>query len=144
MSDIEDAIEQAMREGKFDHLPGKGKPLKLEDQSNEDPEWRLAHRVLKSSGFTLPWIEARQEIEAEIEAARQALRRAWEWRKEMLDRQQPSPASEVEWQRARRRFCEQAEQINRRIFDYNLQAPTMGLQLRKLDLERELRSLNDA
>mgnify|MGYP001360902941 CR=1 FL=1 len=142
MSDIEDAIEQAMREGKFDHLPGKGKPLKLEDQPNEDPEWRLAHHVLKNSGFTLPWIEARQEIEAEIEAARQALQRAWEWRKEALDRQQPNPASEAEWQRARRQFGERVEQINRRIFDYNLQAPTMGLQLRKLNLERELRSLS--
>lgn len=143
MSDIENSIEQAMREGKFDHLPGKGKPLKLEDHPHEDPEWRLAHHVLKNSGFTLPWIEARREIEAEIEAARQALRRAWEWRKETSSRQQPNPASEAEWQRACRDFSEQIERINRRILDYNLQAPTMGLQLRKLNLERELRSLSD-
>ena len=143
MSDIENSIEQAMREGKFDHLPGKGKPLKLEDHPHEDPEWRLAHHVLKNSGFTLPWIEARREIEAEIEAARQALRRAWEWHKETSSCQQPNPASEAEWQRARQRFSEQVDGINRRILDYNLQAPTMGLQLRKLNLERELRSLSD-
>jgi DnaJ homolog subfamily C member 28 len=78
MPDIDDAIEKAMREGKFDDLPGKGKPLSLDENPHEDPDWRLAHHVLKNGGFSLPWIETRKEIEDETGRARQALRRAWE------------------------------------------------------------------
>ncbi len=61
MSNIEDHIRRAIEEGKFDDLPGKGKPLKLEDDPFVDPEWRLAHHMLRCSGFSLPWIERRQE-----------------------------------------------------------------------------------
>src|SRR5574341_670165 len=80
MDKAEEQIRRAMEEGKFDNLPGKGKPLRLEDNPLEDPEWRLAHHVLRSSGYTLPWIETRRELESEIQAARAALGRTWQWR----------------------------------------------------------------
>jgi hypothetical protein len=89
MSKVEEQICRAMEEGQFDNLPGKGKPLHLEDNPFEDPEWRLAHHVLRSSGFTLPWIEARRELEAAILEARTALRRSWAWRQAALAGGQP-------------------------------------------------------
>jgi len=55
----EEQIRRAIEEGKFDNLPGKGKPLNLEQNPFEDPEWRLANHVLITSGFSLPWIEKR-------------------------------------------------------------------------------------
>ena len=138
---IEDHIQQAMQEGKFDDLPGKGQPLRLDENPYEDPDWRLAHHVLQSSGYTLPWIAARQEIEAEIESARQALRTTWSWRQEALQESPPlKPYEQVEavWQRAVATFGEQAERINKRISDYNLQAPLERFQLRLLDVEQEI------
>ena len=54
---IEEIIRQAMQEGKFDDLPGKGKPLNLDQNPHQDPDWRVAHHLLKSAGFSLPWIE---------------------------------------------------------------------------------------
>ncbi len=69
MKDIDDAIQKAMQAGQFDDLPGKGKPLNLDENPFADPEWELAQHVLKSSGYTLPWIETRQQIERELEAA---------------------------------------------------------------------------
>ena len=46
---------------------GKGKPLRLEDDSLEDPEWRMAYHMLREGGFSLPWIELRQEIVTTLE-----------------------------------------------------------------------------
>ena len=47
----DEAIRKAMEEGKFDNLPGKGKPLKLDEDPFEDPEWRLANKMLKEGGY---------------------------------------------------------------------------------------------
>jgi DnaJ family protein C protein 28 len=65
MIDSDDPIKNAMQAGQFDDLPGKGKPLNLDGNPFADPEWELAHHVLKSGGFTLPWIETRRQIEKE-------------------------------------------------------------------------------
>lgn len=141
MPRIDDHIQQAIQDGKFDNLPGKGKPLRLEENPYEDPEWRLAHHVLKESGFTLPWIELRQEIEAETAAARAALAGAWAWRQDALEKQQPYAEVEAEWQRAAAAFKERVEGINQRIFDYNLQTPAESLQMMKLKAGKEVEAV---
>jgi DnaJ family protein C protein 28 len=130
MPSIEESIEQAMRDGQFDNLSGKGKPLRLDEHPYEDPEWRLAHHLLKESGFTLPWIQLRQEIEAEIAEAHAALRRAWEWRQ--------SAAGETEWRQAQQAYTARIEQINRRIRDYNMQTPSLNFQMPALNAAREI------
>jgi DnaJ homolog subfamily C member 28 len=144
MPSIDDHIQKAMQDGKFDNLPGKGKPLRLDENPYEDPDWRLAHHVLKESGFTLPWIELRQEIETETAAARAALARAWEWRQAALEKRQPYAEAEAEWQRAVAVFKEQVEKINKRIFDYNLQTPAESLQVMKLNAGKEIEKVKAA
>jgi DnaJ family protein C protein 28 len=141
MSEIEDPIRKAMEDGKFDDLPGKGKPLNLDDNPYADPDWQLAHHMLKSSGFTLPWIAARQEIDTQIETARTTLARAWEWRTRSLQGSQPYTQVEAEWQRAVRAFEEQVEKINKKIFDYNLQTPSEKFQLMKLNAQKEIETV---
>jgi DnaJ family protein C protein 28 len=144
MKEIEEQIRQAMAKGKFNDLPGKGKPIKLDDDPLADPEWRLARHMLKSSGFTLPWIELRQEIETDLAQARAALQRAWKWRREALDANQPVSQVRDEWSRAVAAFHERVIEINKRIFDYNLQVPVASMQLRKIDADRELNSITSA
>jgi DnaJ homolog subfamily C member 28 len=146
MPDIEDLIQRAIREGKFNDLPGKGKPLRLDDNPHADPEWQLAYHLLKENGFTLPWLELRQQLESEIETARQSLRRAWELRQSASADKRPvgkplAPTSgpEAEFQRALRLFAEQIAHINQRIFDYNLQTPADRFQMLKLNLENEIK-----
>jgi DnaJ family protein C protein 28 len=141
MPEIDDHIQKAINEGKFDDLPGKGKPLNLEDNPHANPDWRLAHHLLKSSGYTLPWIAARQEIEEQIEAARASLGRAWEWRQRALQGGQPYAQADAEWGRAVRAFQEQVEKINKKIFDYNLQTPSEKFQLLKLSAEKEVEAV---
>jgi hypothetical protein len=44
-------IQEALRNGDFDRLPGAGKPLEMEDLSHLPPEARMAYTILKNSGF---------------------------------------------------------------------------------------------
>jgi DnaJ family protein C protein 28 len=145
MPNIEDLIQRAIQEGKFSDLPGKGKPLRLDDNPHADPDWQLAYHLLKENGFSLPWLELRQEIEGEIDAARRSFQQAWEWRQStavyqpLVDKpQQTTTELEAGFQRALRVFSKKIARINQRIFDYNLQTPAERFQMRKLNLEQEI------
>ena len=58
----EQKIEEAIRDGAFDHLPGAGKPLDLEDDRLVPEDSRAAYRVLKNAGFVPPELESRREM----------------------------------------------------------------------------------
>ena len=138
MSNIEEHIRRAMQEGKFDDLPGKGKPLRLDDDAHSDPEWRLAYHMLQSSGFSLPWIESRKDIESELLAGSTALQRAWNWRVDQTARGGAVSEIEGEWQWACAAFRAAIEVLNKKIAAYNLEAPSPQLHLRLVNAEREL------
>ena len=104
MSNIEEHIRRAMEQGKFDNLPGKGKPLNLNENPLKDPDWRLAHQMLRSGGFSLPWIETYREIEKELDNASQSLARTWAWRQASRSGEETPDELEFEWQRAVKRF----------------------------------------
>jgi DnaJ family protein C protein 28 len=140
MNKAEEQIRRAIEQGKFDNLPGKGKPLNLDQDPYEDPEWRMAHHVLRNGGFTLPWIELKQEIERNRHVARESITRAWAWRQEALARGEPLSFVDAEWKRAEADFRQQIAALNRRIFSYNLQVPAGSLQLLQLDADREFES----
>jgi DnaJ family protein C protein 28 len=139
LSNIEDHIRRAMEEGKFDDLPGKGKPLQLDDDALVDPEWRLAHHMLRSSGFTLPWIERRQEIERLIDEARTALKRSYAWRQSALSSGDAHPGFvQAEWQKAIDLFTLRIMEINQQIRIFNLEAPSERFHLRPIDARHDL------
>ena len=139
---VEESIRQAMQDGKFDNLPGKGKPLRWDENPNEDPEMALAHHVLKSAGYTLPWIETRRTIEADLEQARAALRRNWNWRGGELAQGHPPAQVDAEWQRALEAFRTQVAVINKRIFSYNLEVPSESLQRSQVNTEKEIEAIS--
>lgn len=130
---VEEEIQRAIQQGKFKNLPGKGKPLKLDDNPYEDPSWRAAHRILRNGGYTLPWIESGREIQMELERCRADLTRIWLW-----SREAESEDRRRVWQQAERAFQEQVEAVNRKIRLHNLQAPLDRFQIRLVDINREL------
>jgi DnaJ family protein C protein 28 len=140
----EEAIRQAMQEGKFDNLPGKGKPLKLDENPLADPEWRLAYKILKDGGFTLPWIETRREIEADLERAHAALKRSWNWRQAALAQGQPVSQVDPEWQRAAQAFQDFVKAINQRIQAYNLEVPSERFQRPPVKADQVIESLQQS
>jgi len=58
----EERIREAIEKGEFDNLPGKGKPLKLDDDSLVPEDLRMAYRVLKNTGYLPPELELKKEI----------------------------------------------------------------------------------
>jgi DnaJ homolog subfamily C member 28 len=138
MPDIEDHIRKAIEAGQFSNLPGKGKPLLVDENPYTDPEWRLAYHLLKSNGFTLPWIEKRQAIFDAFEAARSTLARSWEWRKTALAENQLASQVEAEWQRAQTAFRKQILALNQEILAFNLEAPSPAFQLSPPNPDNEI------
>ncbi len=59
---VEERIQQAMKKGVFDGLPGAGKPLELEDFSAVPEDLRLAYKILKNADCVPPEIEMKKEI----------------------------------------------------------------------------------
>jgi DnaJ family protein C protein 28 len=143
MPNIEEHLKKAIEDGKFDDLPGKGKPLRMDENPHEDEQWRLAFHILSEGGFSLPWIEAIKEIGQEIERARADLQRSWNWRAYALEQKQPYPRVQAEWQRAVEAFRDKVKQLNKRIRDYNLQTPTSRFQRPLLNVETEIKKLTE-
>jgi len=106
-------IREAMAEGAFDNLKGKGQPLDLEENPYEDPSLRMAHRLLRNNGFAPAWVEEAKDLECAIEAAQQDLGRG------------------LELAAFRARITE----INRRILAHNLKTPSTLFHMRPVDAE---------
>ncbi|WP_029590159.1 DUF1992 domain-containing protein [Franconibacter pulveris] len=54
-------ILEAQRKGELDGLPGEGKPLKLDDDSNVPADLRAGYRLLKNGGYLPPELQQRKE-----------------------------------------------------------------------------------
>lgn len=61
---VEQKIQEAMADGEFDNLAGKGKPLDLSDYFATPEDKRLGYSILKSAGFIPEQAQRLKEIEA--------------------------------------------------------------------------------
>jgi hypothetical protein len=104
-------IQEAMEEGAFDNLSGRGRPLPLDDDPFEDPSLRMAHRLLRNNGFAPAWIEESKDIEAAITRLR-------------TDRERGRLGADE--------FRREAEVMNRRILSFNLRAPSAAVHKRPI------------
>lgn len=99
---VEERIQEAMAEGKFKNLPGKGRPLKLDwEHPWEEQDW-LANHILSNAHVVPEWVTMDKEI-------KQA----------------------VAWLRSHPEHPERAERIdalNRVIDRYNLAVPAGWMQ----------------
>ena len=126
---IERLLEAARAEGKFDNLPGQGKPLQLEGNEN-DPEWAAQH-LMKQNEARPRWLEEDLAIRDALSAALQDLNRT-------ADYVRQHPEHVAEWAPAAERFRARAGDLNRRIRDYNLSTPLDRLQRPRIDVEAEI------
>ncbi len=55
---IQDGIER----GDFDGLPGRGRPLQLDDMSGVPSHLRLGYKILRNAGVVPPEVELRREV----------------------------------------------------------------------------------
>ena len=97
----EEQISAAIRRGEFDDLPGKGKPLVLEDDSAVPEVLRVGYRILKNAGCLPPEQELRKDIR-QVEA--------------LLNHAE----TELEAQKIRRRLCLMRTRLAMQGRDVNL------------------------
>lgn len=130
---LDDAVNRAIQSGAFDNLKGTGKPLDLGNANPyEDPSMRLANRVLKEAGYTLPWIADRNDILTEIETMRGQLQRGWQYA------QRPGASSITVWQRTLDQVSTAIDELNQRIRDFNIAAPIESVHIPVLVMSREI------
>ena len=134
---IDQKIREAMEQGEFDDLPGKGKPLDTFENPFEDPELRLAHRMLRNAGFAPSWIEERKDIDLEFENACHQMSRVWMVLQNALGTDNERGAR-ARWEKALTSFRKQAAELNRRITAWNLKVPAAGFQRALIDIEKEV------
>ncbi len=100
---VERRIREATARGEFDDLPGRGRPLRLDDDALVPEELRAGYRLLKNAGYLPPALQPHGELRqveqllaravdveqrAGLEADRRRLRRklqilgrdGWLWR----------------------------------------------------------------
>lgn len=58
----EEKIKEAMREGAFDDLEGKGKPVEIEDWSAIPEDLRMSYKILKNAGMVPEEIQLLKDI----------------------------------------------------------------------------------
>ncbi|MFN8576226.1 MAG: DUF1992 domain-containing protein [Candidatus Sericytochromatia bacterium] len=59
---VEQKIQEAIRNGEFDNLELKGKPLDLDDIGSLPNENKMAYKILKNSGLLPEEMELKKEI----------------------------------------------------------------------------------
>lgn len=90
---VEERVREAQQAGAFENLPGKGKPLQLDDLSLVPEDLRISYHVLKNAHVLPPEAELQKEIHTlqdllkyvEDESERKALVKDIEWKVIRLD-----------------------------------------------------------
>jgi hypothetical protein len=132
----EKRLREAIENGEFDDLPGKGESIDLKENPFEDPDLRVVHRLLRNAGFAPAWIEERKDIDAALESAKRKLSRAWE-----LFGEGGKTPSKKEWERSAREFRELVAELNQRVSIYNLKTPAAVFHRRHIDAEKIIESI---
>ena len=139
---ISQRIEDAMREGHFDNLRGKGKPLDPAPEPHVPPEMQMANSLLRNNQLTPAWIADRSAMLAEIERLRAKLRQVvadFQAAQEAAASEMARAALEQRWQRQLTAWEEEIRTLNRRIELQNFKQPVTFLEIVKLRLADEIK-----
>ena len=112
-------IQDAIDEGLFDNLPGRGKPLDLSTNPFEVPGMGAVNRLLKHNKVLPLWLLLEQEIEASRALALAVLAR-WEASEPGLRETADYPRLRAS---AREAYARHLKQTNDMILKYNHSSP---------------------
>jgi len=72
LKSVELQIKEAMVKGKFNNLPGKGKPIDLAGYFKTPAHLRMAFKILKDAGYVPAELQLKKEIE-DLKGKRRAI-----------------------------------------------------------------------
>ncbi len=126
---VEQRIQEGIEKGLFDNLRGMGKPLNLDEDALVPEDMRMAFRLLRSNGLAPLWVELNKEIRDDVERLKRFRAHLYERR----DR-----TSSIQRDHLRKEYIDRIHDINGKILNYNILAPSSQVHFRALILEDEL------
>ena len=140
-------IQEGIEEGKFDNLPGRGKPLELDGGDSLPLEVRMANKVLKNAGVLPEWIQVQHEITSEREemaryrervAAENVKRRA-RLKQQKLPTDHAAVRQFAEWHvRCRDNYLRRLKHFNTSVLKFSILAPSTAAPFRSLKIDTEM------
>lgn len=126
---VEQRILDGMERGMFDNLAGMGKPLNLDEDQFVPDEFKMAFRMLRSTGLAPLWVDLNKEIRADVE-------RLERFRAHVHSRW--STISPIELAHRRGEYLQRLSEINGKIINYNILAPSSHVHFATLIISDEL------
>ncbi|MFN8468022.1 MAG: DnaJ family domain-containing protein [Caldilineaceae bacterium] len=139
---VNQRIEEAMRNGAFDNLRNKGKPLDAAPDPHVPPDMQMANSLLKNNDLAPAWISDRGATLAAIERFREKLRTiAADFAQARAEAATPQRGQQLDqmWQAYVESWRAEVVELNKRILTQNLKQPVSFLEIVPLRLEDELK-----
>ncbi len=144
---ISHRIEEAMRNGAFDNLRNKGKPLPTTRNPFVPEDRQMANDLLKSNGLAPQWINDRTALLQTLEIFRTKFRATAEaYRQAWRNADTPIIRNSIrdQWTKQVENWQEEIRLLNQRINVINLQQPIASLEIFKLLIDEELKRVGMA
>jgi hypothetical protein len=143
---VQQRIEEARAEGKFDNLRGAGKPLPRDDAEVWAGDRALAYHLLKSNEVAPPELERGREIDLDLERAEEGPRALRHYHATLAARRtvfaSDRRAYNIQRDATQRRYEEALRAINSKILSLNIIAPA-ALHRRAIAVERRMAAFRD-
>ncbi len=141
----EGKIQEAIEEGKFDDLPGKGKPIVFDDDPLTPPHLRLLNRILSNANVLPDWMQVQKDIVADqrhiVELKTRLARENQRWGKRLS--QAPSrhgtARQYAEWHtNSRLNYLRMLKGVNGSILKFTLTAPSSARPVLNYSIRDEM------
>ncbi len=142
---VNQRIEEAMRNGAFDNLRNKGKPLDAAPDPHVPPDMQMANSLLKNNDLSPAWIGDRGAMLAAIERFREKLRTiAADFAQARAEATTPQRGQQLDemWQAYVASWRAEVVELNKHILTQNLKQPVTFLEIFPLRLEDELKRVS--
>lgn len=135
-------VEEGMRRGMFDNLPGRGKPQSLQRDPYVPEDMQMAYNLMKKNQITPGWIGDRKAVLGAIDVLRDEMRTigtAFRARSEQISVEADVALLVHEWHSCVQNWEERIVRLNEQILNLNLTQPSLHLEVYKLRLDEELK-----
>ncbi len=141
----EGKIREAMEEGKFDNLPGRGKPIVFDDDPLTPSHLRMVNRILRNANVLPEWMQIFRDIESErkqlLDLRNQFIRENHKWSLRLArSSQTPGTARQYAAWHAKSRtiYLRLLKSVNTSILKFTIVAPSTAQPIASCKVDSEL------
>lgn len=141
----EGKIQEAIEEGKFDNLPGNGKPIVFDEDPLTPPHLRMMNRILRNANVLPEWMQIYRDIESEqrqlVELRRKIGReyQRWSARLELAQDHAGTVRQYAAWHaKSRNSYLQALKSLNSAILKFTIVAPSTAKAIGTYKIDAEM------